>query len=202
MEPKSSNAISLDNLATSAGEGDSRAEATLFASMRVRFIQVSKQRVREDDLEDVVQDALQIVHGKYRDRGAGRGILVWSLAVLRNVIGNYYQKKARQGGGEPFDDRLHSHASQPAPPDALLGQDGEEIFGALALLAGEQPRCGALFRRVLASLERGGDPAQINRRALQILRADYPGMSRGSLYVALHRCRKRLREILQRGEVA
>lgn len=191
--------ISLDKLASSAGTGDLQAEAALFETLRVRFLEIAKLRVREDDSEDVIQDALQIVHGKYRDRPAGRGILIWSLAVLRNVIGNYYQKRARLGRGEPFDDRRHSPT---ADSDPLLDQGGEEIFAALQHLSGEQPRCGEFFRRVLASFAEGGDPAQINRRALQKLRRDHPGMSRGSLYVALHRCRKRLREILERGQAA
>ena len=78
--------LSIDKLGTLAGEGDERAEAALFENLRVRFLQVAKPRVREDDLEDVIQDALQIVHGKYRDRPAGRAILVWSLAVLRNAF--------------------------------------------------------------------------------------------------------------------
>ena len=84
---------SLDGLCAAALARDARAEAALFATLRERFLAVAKRRVREDDLEDLVQDALRIVHQKHGQRQPGPGILVWSLAVLRNVIGNYYQAK-------------------------------------------------------------------------------------------------------------
>ena len=62
-----------------------------------RFVTVAARRVESDAVEDLVQDALRIVHEK---AGVGPGTLVdgrpalaWCFQVLRNVIGNHYQRR-------------------------------------------------------------------------------------------------------------
>ncbi len=188
---------SLDELSALAARGDAPAREALFDQLRVRFLQIAKRRVRADDCEDVVQEALRIVHARLTDRSPERGILIWSLTVLRNVIGNYYQKKARLDRGEPFEERKHAAV-------ATVGFPGREevdaVVEALGRLARREPRCGALFRRILESLDEGGSPREISQRAMARFLEDEGDTSRGALYVALHRCRQRLRDILQQEE--
>lgn len=198
--------LSLDELAVRARAGEHPAETTLFEALRVRFLDIAKRRVRRDDLEDVVQETLQIVHAKYGNREHQPGMLTWSLAVLRNVIGNYYQKRERLDRGEPFEERLHSApgslggqsgAGFSIPGSDPLGEFAQQVLKAISLLAEKEPRCGVLFRKILESLDMGGGQREISRRVMERLREDHPGASRGSLYVALHRCRTRLREIIR-----
>jgi len=188
----------LDLLAAKAVSGDEAAQGLLLADLRVRFLQVAKRRLREDDCEDVVQEALQIVLLRYAERKPQQSILIWSFAVLRNVIGNYYQRRERQMKNEPFEDRVHSAMTAERGTDDFL-RSKEVLVGlkkALTTLAQEEPRCGRLFQIVLESCDEGGSPVEINRRAMKRMRVKYDRMTQGALYVALHRCRRRLREIV------
>ncbi len=193
----------LDDLCAATLAGDARAEAALFATLRERFLSVAKRRVSEDDLEDLVQDALQIVHRKHGQRPPGPGILVWGLAVLRNVIGNYYQARERASRQVPFEDRAEDLASirhgGEAGPDTVLdfSEASAQIQTAITRLARHDRRCGRIFRRILESLAEAEGTRDISQRAIEKVRRDYPDMSRGSVYVALHRCRSRLRDIIQ-----
>lgn len=191
-------AQSLDTLAAQAVSGDEIARSALLTDLRVRFLQVAKRRLQEDDCEDVVQEALQIVLLRYAERQPQQNILVWSFAVLRNVIGNYYQRRKRQMRNEPYEERIHSAASAERGTDDLVAT--KEVFAglkkALTTLAHEEPRCGRLFQIVLESCDEGGTPVEINRRAMKRMRVKYDRMTQGALYVALHRCRRRLKEIV------
>ncbi|MBT7310989.1 hypothetical protein HN843_04455, partial [bacterium] len=91
--------IPIDSLRFRALDGDPIAEARLFEDLRVRFTDITKRRVQSDNIEDIVQDALKIVFTKYASLEKERGMLVWSLTILRNVIGNFYQSRQR------FDDK-------------------------------------------------------------------------------------------------
>jgi DNA-directed RNA polymerase specialized sigma24 family protein len=203
----------LDDLATAACSGDSGAEAELFEHLRVRFHAVAKRRVREDDLDDVVQDALQVVFAKFRTRAAPVGILVWSLAVLRNVIGNHYQARARVGQHTSLDEARHAEAVRDGGAGGVEGElELAELTGtietAIRMLAARDTRCGHIFAIVFDQLagredgvargDGGGRQDGDDRTAsiLELVRRRYPSMSRGSFYVALHRCRQRLRAIV------
>jgi len=151
--------------------------------------------VRDEDAEDLVQEAMQIVHARLQAGELTDGVLVWSLAVLRNRIGNYYQRRARRAGEEPFEEGRHASGGSPLA-EMLEAEMKEQVLVAVEVLAERHPRCGLLFRRILESLSLGGSPGEVTRRALGKLRDDLQGLSSGALYVALHRCRGRLRTIL------
>lgn len=189
---------SLDELAALGAAGNPAAEQALFENLRVSFVQIAKRRVRADDVEDVAQEALGIVHAKYAGRGPAGPILTWGLAILRNVIGNYYQRRERQAKGEPFDEGRHL--------TAVEGYDRREedqalrdLLAAIDRLARHHARCAVLFRRIMESLAEGGAPTEVTHRAMERMRTDYEAMSPGALYVALHRCRAHLRAILAEG---
>jgi DNA-directed RNA polymerase specialized sigma24 family protein len=196
----------LDFLYRQALAGDGGAEAELFRLLRVRFIAIAKRRVQEDSLEDVVQDALRIVHAKYKVQKPARGILVWSYAVLRNVIGNYYQANRRRLGRETAleDLRVLPATAQVEPQAPGWGEDSpssqaemiQQLLPAIQALERQHPRCGRIFRSILASLEQGGGPQDISRRTWQMINKLEPDLLRGGFYVALHRCRSHLRRLL------
>lgn len=195
-------ALPLDDLASRALAGDPSSERALFGALRERFLSLAKQRVQRDDQEDVVQDALRVVLARYGTRPSAVGILPWSLMVLRNVIGNYYQRRSREEARlVSLDDREESREgtvplTSPSV-DIDLSCANDRVTAAISLLSRERPKCGAIFRHILESLAEGGRPREVSRIAMQRVRADHPEMSAGSFYVALHRCRSRLQEILR-----
>ncbi len=190
--------IALDPLAAAWLSGDERAESKLFEFLRVRFLGIAKRRVQPDHLEDLVQEALQIVLRKGREQQRTENVLIWSLTILRNVIGNHYQARKRENErmatGEMLLDQLTDEA---APPDQFAGSDSG-LEQALARLAEKYPRCGKIFAAILESLETGGGPREVSQRALAKVQRQTPDLTRGGFYTALHRCRSQLRALLEK----
>jgi DNA-directed RNA polymerase specialized sigma24 family protein len=182
---------SLDQLASAAAAGDQVSESLFFSYLNVRFSQIAKRRVRNDDAEDVVQDALRIVAERYGNRAEQVRTLAFSLTVLRNVIGNYYQKRERTDRGQPFDEGLHGYYTD--SPDMVR----EQVKKALVILAEEAPRCGLIFEALLESLDLGGGSREVSGRLFEKLQSRLEGITRNAFHVALHRCRDRLRTILE-----
>lgn len=193
--------LSLDALRRRALAGDRTAETALFAELRVRFLMLAKRRVRPDHAEDVVQEALGIVLRKYRRLPPERGILVWSLTILRNVVGNYYQGRHRDAGQTVrVADWRHTVETRGAAADPFdrvaAAEDIARLETAIAELARAAPRCGVVFACLLRSIEQGGAPREVSARALAMVQAELPDLTRNAFYVSLHRCRARLRAIL------
>lgn len=182
--------IPFDDLCARAVGEDREAEAHLFERLRVRFLQVAKRRVREEDREDVVQEGLRIAHSKYRQRTVPDGFLPWSFAILRNVVGNYYKRRSGQPAHVPFEEATGARAPEP-PPDLA------DLDRALRHLARSHPRCGAIFRGILESLDEGGGAREVSGRVLQRAQREEPNLTPDAFYVRLHRCRERLRALLE-----
>lgn len=197
MNPAAVPETSVDELAAGWLAGDSRAETLLFENLRVRFLGIAKQRVQQDHLEDVVQEALQIVLRKAGEQQRTENMLVWSLTVLRNVIGNHYQARRRETERMVTGEQILETLADPmARPDQIPETDSQ-LERALASLADRFPRCSRIFAGILASLEVGGGPHEVSQRALETMQRQTPGMTRGGFYTALHRCRSQLRAILE-----
>ena len=195
---------SFDTLGDRAAGGDGRAEAVLFEELRVRFLTITKRRVQPDHVEDVVQDALRIILGKYRERSRDCGLLVWSLTVLRNVIGNHYQTRRRETERTTQVEDWQRIGEETPCKDPSGGLDHDETAGllenAVAELARRSPRCGDIFRHILESHERGGGQREISQRAFETVCLEHPDLTRNTFYVALHRCRAQLRSLMDRME--
>jgi RNA polymerase sigma factor (sigma-70 family) len=151
-------------------------------------VELTARRVEADAVEDLVQDALRIVH----DRGGvapgtlvdDRPALAWCFQVLRNVIGNHYQRRGARDQ-IPLED-AELVVEGPTPLDRLASADRRRLLReAVAELAGRPDHCAEYLESVLS----GADPAQIAERA---------GIAPAVLYRRLYRCRERLREILER----
>lgn len=206
----------LDELRARAAGGDREAAEQLFESLRVRLLAVAKRRVREGDAEDVTHEALRVIHARLG--AAAGGVLPWSFAVLRNVIGNHYRRQAREARHQPWNEDAHSQAANDAAAGAAPGAGGGGSTGAgrggfdgqlearelqrhleqaIDALAARHPRCALLFRHLLASAAEGGGERQVSRRAFERACAELPELSAGNYYVTLHRCRARLRRLLE-----
>lgn len=160
--------------------------------LRERFVRVARRRVTPDVVEDVVQDALRIVV----ERGIGRPgattvqsepALAACFQVLRNVIGNHYQKRrTEQRRREP----LATHGDRPDPaPGPLAALSSEEIVSlvrrCLTELAVTDPGCA----RYLARLADGHSPREV---------AGEEALEEAVFYRRVYRCRLKLRALLER----
>lgn len=195
---------SLDDQRLQALAGDLAAESALFDALRVRFLALAKRRVQPDHVEDVVQEALGVVLRKFRDLPPDRGILVWSLTVLRNIIGNHYQSRRRDGEQTTQVDDWHAVAEARVDDDPLGQLAADEaaarLEDAIARLARTSPRCGLIFAKLLDAVDRGGSPREVSTHALALVQKELPDLNRNSFYVSLHRCRAQLRAVLDRRE--
>ena len=159
---------------------------TWLSLLRQRFAEIAARRVPEDAVEDIVQDALGIVLAKGPAEAHREGridpSLRWSFNVLRNVIGNWYQKRRRHEGLENLqlaDDR----------PDALASlttaERAQTIRIAVDELRVKRPDCADW----LWSMAQGTKAGILAARAR---------MEQAVFYRKIYRCRKMLAEILLR----
>ncbi len=179
--------------------------------LRERFMEVALRRVPADVAEDLVQEALLVVVARGREAGFGPSAasagaagpaaalvteegqalppLAWSFQVLRNVIGNWYQRRETR-------ERWISSAPAPEVPgagtplEALEESDAlSRLERALRLLADNDPACGRYLRRIVE----GAEPSDIAREE----RVDP-----AAFYRRLYRCRGKLRELLEQEGVS
>jgi RNA polymerase sigma factor (sigma-70 family) len=85
----------------SAPEDEYEPESGQWADDEIAAIRVVLQRLtalrifNSDDAEDLVQDTLLTLVEKSPGTELEKGLLVWSLGVLRRKVGNYYRKAQR-----------------------------------------------------------------------------------------------------------
>lgn len=160
-----------------------------FGELRGRFESLARRRVAPDAVDDVVQDAMSIVieRGFTADRREqldGLPPLAWCFQVLRNIIGNHYQKNRKLSRETNIDDYPVLNDGM-TPLEALEEADfAESISGAIAHLADHHPNCGRYLRKLTA----GALPAEIAREEK---------LAAPVLYRRLYRCRAKLKEILE-----
>jgi DNA-directed RNA polymerase specialized sigma24 family protein len=134
--------------------------------------------VSAEAVEDIVQEALTVVLAK---RGASPDpteSLPWCFQVLRNVIGNHYQRQRTRARAVPGPDPI----APPTPLEALERAEVARILReAVAELASRDRECGDLLRRALAEEA----PASA-------------GDAASTPYVRAFRCRQKLKAILLR----
>ena len=87
--------------------------------LRDIFTAVAKRRIRNEvDAEEIVQDALATVLEKSAGQEFEKSFLQWAFGVLRNKIGNYYQKRDRRAAheGELGEDELRVRSDNTPDP--------------------------------------------------------------------------------------
>lgn len=63
------------------------------AYVRTALRRVASLRIlNTDDVEDVVQETLLTMTAKYPQEQLEKGLLVWSMGILRHKVGNYYRQ--------------------------------------------------------------------------------------------------------------
>ena len=161
-----------------------------FSQLRQRFAEVASRRVPVDAVEDLVHDALGIVLAKgpaeAQKQGREHPPLRWSFNVLRNVIGNYYQKRRSH-------ETVEDHDFQDDRPDVLAVLTQEErsqsIRSALDELRQSRPHCAGWLWSLAQGIKAG-------------VLAEQSRIQYEAFYRKIYRCRKMLAEILQRRGVS
>lgn len=162
------------------------------ASVRARFLDVARRRVPTDAAEDLVQDALRILIEKGVDRPGATGpggapALAFAFAVLRNVIGNHYQKeRVRRRTNAAESEGSSAPDPAPQPLESLESDDAvRTVNQCLAAMAESDGACARYLRRLVEGLS----PRDLAREE---------GLAEAVLYRRVYRCRLKLREQLER----
>lgn len=163
-----------------AQQGKEESRELVYAFLRSRLLALARYRVPEA-AEDVVQDALIVVHNHFSEFTTLEGLFAFTNQVLRNKIGNVYQGRRRQKyvGLEEAESGYHINSE-------LQGVELERIVQESIHKLGEsRPGC----MEILSFLYQGLDPAEISTRL---------GIAKSRLKVRTFRCRLALRDILKR----
>jgi RNA polymerase sigma factor (sigma-70 family) len=125
--------------------------------IRMALHRVASLRILNiDDVEDVVQETLLTMTVKYPQEQLKKGLLVWSMGILRHKVGNYYRQARRC---TPFDENTipewdhHGGAIREISPEGLA-QYSEFCFLLDTMLAKFQPT-----ERQVLNLYLGGMPS-------------------------------------------
>lgn len=163
-----------------------------FMQLRDRFVAVARKRLPNDQVEDVVQEALAVVYEKgirIPEAGPVEGMppLAWCFQVLRNVVGNHYQKQRTRSGtsGDADYETLDAADDRPTPLEALQSKEAAGLIqDGLRELARLDETCCRYLRRLLDGLA----PADL---------ATEEQVDAAILYRRVYRCRSKLRDILE-----
>ena len=167
------------------GSADTTPDAAWIAALRERFVEIARRRVPEDAAEDVAQDALRIVVDRgmavARQQGRDRPPLKWCFMTLRNVIGNWYQKRRDH---DDVDD-VALVDERPTVLDALTTEERHRrIRATLERLRSRSEDCA----RWLWQIALGTKPAALAREA---------DVEASAFHRRLYRCRRHLRALLE-----
>jgi RNA polymerase sigma factor (sigma-70 family) len=162
-----------------AQTGNQAAKDEIFSFLRLRFLGIAQYRLPEA-AEDIVHDALMVVHGRFSEFSTLEGLIAFTNQVLRNKIGNAYQESYRRVRSELKDTAGNgSHIYS-----EVQGEELERIVReSIEMLGSKRPDCG----KILACLYEGLEATEISRKL---------GIPKSRLKVRTFRCREALRELL------
>lgn len=165
------------------------------ADLRASLVEQARRRVEPGAVEDVVQDTLRVIveRGVREPGGAwvdGLPPLAWSMQVLRNMIGNHYQRaRVRSARWSPVEEAASIPSAGGTPLELYEVAEGERIVRmAIERVAGSDPNCG----RYLERLAGGAAPGDL---------AEKEGVDAAAFYRRLYRCREKLRTRLREAGV-
>ena len=167
---------SLDN----ARNGDEQSKDRLFEFVRSKLLLLARYRVPEG-AEDIVQESLIVILRNFSQFDSLGGLLAFSHNVLRNKVGNVYQRRDRHKRVDLVDTELPysvDDKSDAAELDRIVQRS-------IRKLGQDRPDC----QTILECLYFGLDPDEISERL---------GISKSNLKVRTFRCRQALRDLLRR----
>lgn len=172
----------LDSLIQEARGGQVAAEEALLSHLRVRFVTIAKYYVGEAYAEDVAQDACIIVLRKYRELAEDANFDAWAFRVLKNTIGNHLRRTVVR---KRYVDRSIDieHLAE-----TRVNREADDTLGRLQHHLVRMRETHPRQAEVLLLVLRGYSTEEICREC---------NVSRGNLYVMLHRARKWLADCLK-----
>jgi RNA polymerase sigma factor (sigma-70 family) len=163
------------------------------SDLRRRFVELTRRRVPEAEVEDLVQEAMATILARSAEIEEaklveGKPPLAWCFVVLRNTIGNYYQRRERWGS-RATEDATEQLVGPGTPAEALERKELRELIRqALDRMRSGDPQCWGFLER----LGNGMKPRRI---------AEEAGLEESVLYRRLYRCRQKFRRLLEEGGV-
>jgi len=152
-------------------------------------MEVSARRVPAAEVEDLVQEAMTVVLCRAQQIESERLVeglppLAWCFQVLRNTIGNFYQRNARAKQESELIE-LASVSAGGTPAEALEQKELlQRLNEALQELRAADRQCWGFLSR----LADGEKPRRLAQDA---------GLSEAVLYRRLYRCRQKFRRLLE-----
>jgi RNA polymerase sigma factor (sigma-70 family) len=105
----------LEALVAAARNGDSGAKELLLTEVSASFRLIVKHRIMDqpsETREDIVQSACSTVVEKLADADLSKGFAPWAYSILRNHIGNAYQRRDRESKRRAPSELIASIAEQ------------------------------------------------------------------------------------------
>ncbi len=166
-------------------EGGQGAERELFDALTARFRLVAAKRIwNEEDAEEIVQDALVIVHTKYRESVLKSSFTEWAHKVLQNKMLEYYRTTSRRNARFVLSEDVDRYASQlEGDPDLVI-----RLKKCVRKVIGANQR----YARILIHVYQGYSAHEISTRL---------GLTKANFYSQLSRARSLLRRCLDKGDI-
>jgi RNA polymerase sigma factor (sigma-70 family) len=169
-----------------AKTGNTEAQNTLFSLLHASYLRLAKRRIGVvQDAEDVVQETMETIFNKYRDADMVKGFLPWANQVLYFKIGNYYKARQRMSDRERPEEDMESTLTETSEPGRIHDEKETE-----AVLLRAINSLHAECKKVLTFL--------LSEQSREAIQEAFDGAPMGTIDSKIHRCRKRLKELLKR----
>jgi RNA polymerase sigma factor (sigma-70 family) len=167
----------LDKVLGKALGGDKSAERELFEILRVRLLYVAKLYVREDDAEDIIQEAMMTIAQKYKSISDPTHFPAWAYKIVRNKIGNYVSKNKSRRTYLEYLEAVAANSNSP------IKRDATELVSSLLKCLKHISQTNLRYARILNFVNLGYTTEEI---------CDILKIKRGHVYVLLGRGRSLL----------
>ena len=179
----------IERLYYSLQRGDTEAFSEVLAPFRERILRLAKQRLGEQEAEDIVQETLSALWEKRRSVQDPDHLLPFLFQILRYKIGNVYLRTRRIREGQAAEEEPGEGCRNPEEADPGRRFEARELQRILQQAIDRCGRENLLWGRVLQLLREERSRKEIQR--------DLGNISLTALDMRIHRARKRLREILK-----